>query len=310
MAKWPSVTVDTAEDFVLSNKAFGADFIKLMQVLNPTASYLRISLTSDQEDGKATGFTNVPVATLELQKAVSEAAHKHDLLVLAHATNLDATLTVLRAGTDGVAHGFRDQPPNAEVIDEFKRRNAFLIPTLVISCSSTAEEQGLREHFAAKATPDQLPEEFKANMLKPLGISKSRGTVENAYDLVRQLKAAGVDIVAVSHSVTILLSTFMLSYRQGTDAVPQLRGTAIGQSLKQELWQYVSRCGFTPVEALRSATSVTARRFRLADRGGIAEGLRADILVVKGDPSSDIEDLCNVLGVWKAGQVAYKAAEL
>jgi imidazolonepropionase-like amidohydrolase len=70
---------------------------------------------------------------------------------------------------------------------------------------------------------------------------------------------------------------------------------------------YIERCGFTPIEALRSATSVSAKRFKfLSDRGRIAEGLRADLLLVKGDPSTNIEDLCNVVGVWKAGQVAVK----
>lgn len=70
---------------------------------------------------------------------------------------------------------------------------------------------------------------------------------------------------------------------------------------------YVERCGFTPTEALRSATSIPAKRFKfLGDRGRIAEGLRADLLLVKGDPSTNIEDLCDVVGVWKAGEVALK----
>jgi imidazolonepropionase-like amidohydrolase len=70
---------------------------------------------------------------------------------------------------------------------------------------------------------------------------------------------------------------------------------------------YVERCGFAPTEALRSATSITAKRFKfLRDRGSIAQGLRADLLLVKGDPTVNIEDLCNVVGVWKAGEVAVK----
>jgi imidazolonepropionase-like amidohydrolase len=70
---------------------------------------------------------------------------------------------------------------------------------------------------------------------------------------------------------------------------------------------YVERCGFTPTEALQSATSVTAKRFEfLSDRGRIAEGLRADLLLVKGDPTANIEDISNIVGVWKAGEVAVK----
>ena len=69
------------------------------------------------------------------------------------------------------------------------------------------------------------------------------------------------------------------------------------------------RCGLTPLDALRSATSVTARRFRLGDRGRIVQGLRADLLLIDGDPSVNIEDLCNVMGVWKAGRAGYIAVE-
>lgn len=74
---------------------------------------------------------------------------------------------------------------------------------------------------------------------------------------------------------------------------------------------YVERCGFTPTEALQSATSVTAKRFEfLSDRGRIAEGLRADLLLVKGDPTANIEDISNIVGVWKAGEVAVKPQTL
>ena len=89
----------------------------------------------------------------------------------------------------------------------------------------------------------------------------------------------------------------------GTDAVPQLKGTAIGPSLAQELYMYVARCGFTPAEALRAATGLSAKRFGFADRGRVAEGLRADLVLVKGDPTEDIEDVGNVVGVWKGGEV-------
>jgi len=46
--------------------------------------------------------------------------------------------------------------------------------------------------------------------------------------------------------------------------------------------------GLTPVEALQAATSPAARVFRLEDRGRIAAGLRADVVFVAGDPTTDI----------------------
>jgi imidazolonepropionase-like amidohydrolase len=63
----------------------------------------------------------------------------------------------------------------------------------------------------------------------------------------------------------------------------------------------VSACGFTPTEALISATSAPAKRFNFTDRGHIKEGLRADLTLVEGDPSQEIDDTLNLKGVWTAG---------
>ena len=57
----------------------------------------------------------------------------------------------------------------------------------------------------------------------------------------------------------------------------------------------------TPTQALSAATSVTARHFRLDDRGRVQTGLRADLLLVKGDPTTDIRATRNIVAVWKRG---------
>jgi len=41
--------------------------------------------------------------------------------------------------------------------------------------------------------------------------------------------------------------------------------------------------------------------FRLSDRGRVAEGLRADLLLVDGDPSHNISDTLNTRAVWRRG---------
>ncbi|MEP6573923.1 MAG: amidohydrolase family protein, partial [Gemmatimonadota bacterium] len=61
--------------------------------------------------------------------------------------------------------------------------------------------------------------------------------------------------------------------------------------------------GMTPLAAMRSATSVNAKIFRLDERvGRIAPGLLADLVAVKGDPTHDISVLRKVEMVMKGGE--------
>jgi len=59
--------------------------------------------------------------------------------------------------------------------------------------------------------------------------------------------------------------------------------------------------GLAPVQALTSATSVNASAFQVNDRGQIGPGKRADLVLVEGDPTTQISDISNVVAVWKFG---------
>ena len=74
-----------------------------------------------------------------------------------------------------------------------------------------------------------------------------------------------------------------------------------GESLHTELALMV-QAGLSAVEALRSATLAPAVLFGFSDRGAIRSGLRADILLVAGDPTADIAATRDIRGVWIAGE--------
>lgn len=98
---------------------------------------------------------------------------------------------------------------------------------------------------------------------------------------VRHLHEAGVPIVA------------------GTDAPSP--SVVPGFSLHQELEELVA-CGLTPAEALACATSNAARLVRRDDLGTVRPGAQADLLLIDGDPSTQIGDTRKVLTVLKAGR--------
>lgn len=102
----------------------------------------------------------------------------------------------------------------------------------------------------------------------------------NALASVARLHAAGVTLLA------------------GTDAGNP--GTTHGAGLHGELALLV-RAGLSPMQALVAATAAPASRFGLDDRGRIAPGLRADLLLVDGDPTTDITATRAIAGIWKNG---------
>ena len=61
------------------------------------------------------------------------------------------------------------------------------------------------------------------------------------------------------------------------------------------------KSGLTPSEALAAATAKIADAFRLRDRGRIVPGQRADLLLVRGDPTVDITATRDILRVWRSG---------
>ncbi len=84
----------------------------------------------------------------------------------------------------------------------------------------------------------------------------------------------------------------------GTDATPF--APLHGESLHREL-VLLTEAGLTNEQALAAATSVPARHFGLSDRGRIAPGLRADLVLVDGDPTRDITATLAIADVWRRG---------
>ncbi|MBS1681458.1 MAG: amidohydrolase family protein [Bacteroidetes bacterium] len=70
--------------------------------------------------------------------------------------------------------------------------------------------------------------------------------------------------------------------------------------------EMMSEYGMQPMDVLQSATSTNAKAFHLDNQiGSIREGLKADLIIVSGDPSKDISNLRKIRLVMKDG-IIYK----
>ncbi|KAA3614224.1 MAG: hypothetical protein DWQ01_00545 [Planctomycetota bacterium] len=103
------------------------------------------------------------------------------------------------------------------------------------------------------------------------------------------------EITRAAHSAGIPIAA-------GTDTARRLLGVIPGEALHHELRLLVA-CGLSPLEALRSATLVPARRFGHDPKGGaIAVGQAADLVLLRGNPLEDIENTAAIAGVVAGGR--------
>ena len=131
-----------------------------------------------------------------------------------------------------------------------------------------------------------------------------------AVQMARQNVAVVATLVPLQRSAPVLRAKVLAAMRRmaqlgvafaaGTDAGVSLTPF---DSLHAELAILVAELGFTPVQAIASATSVAARSLGIDNTVGTLQvGRSADLLAVDGDPSQRIEALRNVRRVLKAGK--------
>ncbi len=220
-----------------------------------------------------------PVISNATLKAVVEAAHQRGKLAVVHVLVLQAAREAIEAGVDALVHLFVDQSPDPNFGQLVAEHGAFVVPTLTVLESVTGTPSGASLVSDSRLTP-YLTRESTTNLRNNFPSWTNRNYAA-AEETIRQLKAADVPILA------------------GTDAPNP--GTAHGVSIHREM-ELLVKAGLSPLEALIGATSLPARIFGLADRGRIAPGLRADLVLVEGDPTVDITATRAIVGVWKRGK--------
>jgi imidazolonepropionase-like amidohydrolase len=92
-------------------------------------------------------------------------------------------------------------------------------------------------------------------------------------------------------------------FKGGVAIVPGSDTGLVGFGLHRELEIYVE-AGMTPLEAIQSATIVSARAMKLdAELGTVEAGKRADLMLVNGNPAADIHDIRKVTQVITGGRL-------
>jgi imidazolonepropionase-like amidohydrolase len=252
---------EEAEPWVVARIAEGSDYIKIIDEPGRTIHH--------------------PLPTLDVAtiRALVEAAHRHGKLAVAHVQDLQSAEDCLNAGVDGLMHLMVDADGGSAFAELAHAHHVFVVPTYVVFEGSAGRAGGA----ALADTPgfaELLPPAAKANL-------RQTGAY-GGVDGLDKIMSANILALRAAH-VPLLV---------GTDSGNP--GVFYGVSVHREM-ELLVKAGLTPEQALTAATEAPAKAFRLTDRGRIAPGLKADLVLVEGDPTRDILATRHIVEIWKDG---------
>jgi imidazolonepropionase-like amidohydrolase len=227
----------------------------------------------------------------EMYKAIIDEAHINGMRVAAHVYYLDDAKQLVNNGVDILAHGVRDKAVDTDFINSIKARGTWYIPTLGLDETSYI----YAEH------PDWLQQPFLRHALRPALATQFNDPAWRAKVLgdTKTVNAAKQSLATNMKNVKTLFDAGVnVGFGTDSGATPmRIPGFAEHRELK-----LLTEAGLTPLQAIQTATKNAAALLHLEDRGVIAPGKLADLLVVDGDPSKDIAAVDNIESVWRRGK--------
>ncbi|MEG0796603.1 MAG: amidohydrolase family protein [Odoribacter sp.] len=252
----------------------------LIGLTTPFAPWLQCIKPGDNLDSamvaaKACGATGVKIYAgfeKEFLKQVVEKAQQYGLMVWGHATLFPAKPSeVAEAGMKVISHAYMLEWENVkEPLDGnmFKNYEKFY---------DKIDHQKLNAESFFKQV------KLHQSIFDPTLYLCMVNQMEWSANLVKEAHQAGVKICA------------------GTDYISDLNREL--PFLFDELDLYVEKCGFTPMDAICSATLIAAEALGIDEQKGSLEvGKKADIVILNSNPLLDMKQLKNIHSVIKDGK--------
>ena len=310
-------------DMVLSGPALsGSGWPTSLPARTPAEAVASIALLSAQGAHFVKVYEKIPV---EAYLALAAEANTRRLHFAGHVPDSVELLLAIREGQRSIEHlrdpllmCFTDDPGELErffredewgesdrewgrkahaacpsILETLRDRPAWVTPTMVVEKSKVAVEDPV---FVQDDRRQMLPASVRAGFMEHVRRKLAQDRKERRSEhlwwrtqqvLLGRLGREGVPLLA------------------GTDAACQ--GGLPGHSLHDELAEMVS-AGLSPQQALRAATSEPARYLGRGDEGGIAPGMRANLLLLEANPLEDIQNTRKIVAVILQGRLLDRTA--
>ncbi len=269
----------------------------------------------------ATSFKVYQHITREELAATIDAAHGRRLKVTGHLCSITFH-DAIQAGIDGIEHGPFVSGANfvagkaPDVCPDDKTRRVSYSRARADGPEAQALIQDLVRHRVALTSTLPVFEELLPNR-PPLDPRVLRAVTERAEGDLLQLRVMIADTAFVERATGVPADTWPRMFRAemaferafvaagglllaGCD--PTGNGSVVAGYGDQREIELLVEAGFSAVEAIHIATQNGARFLNALDQfGSIKPGLRADLVVLRGDPTTKISDIENVEIVFKDG---------
>ena len=293
-----SVAIKTPEDgrrAVDDLKKRGADFIKL-QSLIPRDAVFAIADEAKKQGITFVGHVPDSVRASEMSNA-GQKSFEHLIGIFEGSSPLEDEF-IKRGKSESKFLSTYDPKRAAALFALLAKNQTWQCPTLVWErggnlIDQTDFAQDTRAKYAPAYWKDVTWKRFTEEIEHDFNtddLATRKAFVNKELEVVNEMHHAGIPFLA------------------GTDTPP---GVYVfpGFSLHEELQRFVA-AGFTPMEALRTATSNPAKFLGLEDEaGGIAPGKYADLVLLDANPLDDIRNTQKIAGVIANGHY-FSRAEL
>ena len=275
----PPLTVKLGHLWYMGGETVGVDAVRsrVVELVDQGADFIKVAAS-----GGSTSTSDPYSAAYSVEElsAIVDEAHNRDRTVLAHCRCTDAINVALDAGVDTILHSaFYDNDGSyrfdQKTADRLAISEVWLNPTMGLGNAN--RERLIKIKAERELTPD---EEDRLE----------RSTVSGANSLAQfsALVTAGVKLVGGSDC--------------GWSYYPF--GDFQGEIMS------LHKAGLSPLEAIYAGTrNPAAALCNLGTIGTVETGKEADLLVVNGDPSQDLECLRDVVAVFKGGSRVATAKE-
>ena len=192
-------------------------------------------------------------------------------------------MTLIADGNTALEHNIPQAMLYEDVISYFAQTRVAYTPTLVVTFGGLAGDPYWRSHTDVWRHPI-LSRHVPPHILQPANVRRRQAPEEDFVDAksaaqAKKLMERGVNVTIGAH------------------------GQEEGLGSHWELWSF-ARGGFSPLQALRAATIMPARKLGFEkDIGSLEVGKLADLVVLDADPLSDIRNSDKIAGVMVNGRL-------